>query len=74
MVLRATLDEDPRSRIQGNRAILLEESHKLDPWPLDEGPRPKRWQIQAKSTWHHFGEKNQSVQTQKKKEAKAESS
>jgi len=24
-----------------NRAILLDESHELDPWPLDEGPRPK---------------------------------
>jgi hypothetical protein len=24
-------------------------SHKLDPWPLDEGPRPKKWQIKAKS-------------------------
>jgi len=28
----------------------------LDPWPLDEGPRPKKqWLIQAKPTWHHFG-------------------
>ncbi len=25
-----------------NRAILLDESHKLDPWPLNEGPRPKK--------------------------------
>ncbi len=24
-----------------NRAILMDESHELDPWPLDEGPRPK---------------------------------
>jgi hypothetical protein len=24
-----------------NRAILLDESHKLDSHPLDEGPRPK---------------------------------
>jgi hypothetical protein len=30
---------------------------KLDPWPLDEGPRPKEWQIKAKPTWQHFGEK-----------------
>jgi hypothetical protein len=35
-------------RVQGRgsdefRAILLDESHKLDPWPLDEGPsRPKK--------------------------------
>jgi len=35
------LDENPRSRVQSNRAILLAESHKLDPRPLDEGPRPK---------------------------------
>jgi hypothetical protein len=26
---------------KGNRAILLAESHKLDPLPLDECPRPK---------------------------------
>jgi hypothetical protein len=39
--LRATLNEDPRSRVQWNRAILLDESHKLDPWPLDESTRPK---------------------------------
>jgi hypothetical protein len=37
----AMLDEHPRSRVQSNRAILLVESHKLDPRPLDEGPRPK---------------------------------
>jgi hypothetical protein len=41
-----------------NRAILLEESHKLDlQRPLDESLRPKKWQIQAKPTWHHFGGK-----------------
>jgi len=26
----------------------LDESHKLDPWPLDMGPRPQKWQIKAK--------------------------
>jgi hypothetical protein len=36
-----TLDESPRSRVQWNRAILLAESHKLDPWPSHEGPTPK---------------------------------
>jgi hypothetical protein len=36
----------PRFRIQWNRAILLDESHKLDPWTLDEGPRPKKWQVE----------------------------
>jgi len=40
-----------------HRAILLDESNKLDPRPLDEDPRPKKWQIEAKPTWHHFGEK-----------------
>jgi hypothetical protein len=30
---------------------------KLDPQLSDEGPRPKKWQIKAKSTWHHFGMK-----------------
>jgi hypothetical protein len=53
-----------------HRAILLDESNKLDPQPLDEDPRPKKWQIEAKPTWHHFGEKNQLVQT-KRNELKA---
>ncbi len=35
------LDESPRSRVQWSRAILLAESHKLDPQPSDEGPTPK---------------------------------
>jgi len=38
---RATLEKGPRSKVQCNRAILLDESHKLDPWPLDESPRLK---------------------------------
>jgi hypothetical protein len=29
----------------------------LDSHPLDERPRPKKWQIEAKPTWHHFGGK-----------------
>ncbi len=37
----ATLDEHTRFKVQRNGAILLDESHKLDPWPLDEGGRPK---------------------------------
>jgi hypothetical protein len=40
-IVRATLDESLRSKVQWNRAILLVESHTLDPQPLDEGPRPK---------------------------------
>jgi hypothetical protein len=52
--LRATFHE-----VQGPGSIeieqaLLDESHKLDPWSLDEGPRPKEWQIMDKPTWHHF--------------------
>jgi hypothetical protein len=36
------LDEGLRSKVQWNRAILLDdESPKLGPWPLDAGPRPK---------------------------------
>jgi hypothetical protein len=38
--LSATLDKRLRSRVQWNRAVLLAESQKLEPWPLDEGPRP----------------------------------
>ncbi len=45
--LRATLDEGPRSRDQGSQAILLVESFKLVSMPLEEGPRPKKWQIEA---------------------------
>jgi hypothetical protein len=41
-IIRATFDDDPRSMVQWNRAILLDESHKLDLWPWDQGPRPKR--------------------------------
>ncbi len=40
-LLRATLEDGPRSRVQWNKEILLDESHKLDPWPLKEGPQPK---------------------------------
>jgi hypothetical protein len=28
----------------------LAKSYKLDPWPLYEGLRPKKWQIKAKPT------------------------
>jgi hypothetical protein len=31
-----------------NKAILLDESHILDPRLLVEGPRPKKWQMEAK--------------------------
>jgi hypothetical protein len=39
--IRVTLDEGPRSGEQCIQAILLVESFKLVPRPLDEGPRPK---------------------------------
>jgi hypothetical protein len=39
--MQATLDEGLRAWVQWNRTILIAESHKLDPEPLDEGPTPK---------------------------------
>jgi hypothetical protein len=41
ILLRATLDEGPMSRDQWIQTILLVESFKLVPRPLDEGPIPK---------------------------------
>jgi hypothetical protein len=37
--MTATLDEDPRSRVNEIEQSYLM-SHKLNPQPLDEGPRP----------------------------------
>ncbi len=45
LLLRVTLDEGPRSRDQWFQAILLVKSFKLVPRPLDEGARPKKWQM-----------------------------
>ncbi len=45
----------------------MAESNKLNPPPLDEGPRWKKSQIEAKSTWHHFGGKNNWFEQKKKK-------
>jgi hypothetical protein len=42
LILGATLDEGPKSRDQWIQAILLVESFKLVPRPLDEGSRPKK--------------------------------
>jgi hypothetical protein len=39
--LRATLDKGPRSEDQRIQAMVVVESFKLVPRPLDEGPRPK---------------------------------
>jgi hypothetical protein len=49
--LRATLNEGARCKVQQNGPFLLVESHKLDPWPLDEDPKP----IEAKLKWHLHG-------------------
>jgi hypothetical protein len=46
--IKATLDDGSRSKVQWNRTILLVESHKLDPWPLDEGPKLKSGKLKLK--------------------------
>jgi hypothetical protein len=56
--LTATFDEVQGPGSNEIEQALLNESHKLDPWPLDEGPRPKEWQIEDKPTWHHFERKS----------------
>jgi len=35
----------------------LDESHKLDPWPLEKGPRPQSGTLKIKPTWNHFERK-----------------
>jgi hypothetical protein len=37
LIIRATLDKGPRSRVQRNQIFLLVKSFKLVPRPLDEG-------------------------------------
>ncbi len=68
--LKATLDEDPKSGVQWNRAILLNESHKLGPMVFRWGSKTKKWQIKAKPTWHHFWGKINWFKPQQKKELK----
>ncbi len=65
-MLRAILDEGLRSSVQWNGAILLAESHKLDPRCSNEGPRPKshKWRLNLNGTI--FLEEKQLVQTHKK--------
>ncbi len=41
MELKVTLNEGPKSKVQSDKTILLNKSHKLDLGPLDEGPRAK---------------------------------
>jgi hypothetical protein len=51
-----------QTKVQGpmkwsNGTFLLNESPKLESWPLHEGPKTKKWQIKDKPTWHHVGVK-----------------
>jgi hypothetical protein len=57
-------------RVQGPgtnefKQFLLVKSFKLVPRPLNNGPRPKKLQIEAKPTWHLFWRENQLVWNQK---------
>jgi hypothetical protein len=58
-----------QAKVQWNRAILLAESHKLDPQPLDEGPRPKSGKERLKL---HDMEEKSIGWDKKKKELKVE--
>jgi hypothetical protein len=63
--------QGPGTRDQWIQAILLVKSFKLVPRPLDkQGSKTKKWQIEAKPTWHLFWRENQLVRTQKKNNAK----
>jgi len=61
--LTTTLDDGPRSRDQWIQAILLVESFKLVPRPLDEGSRPKSGKLRL--IWHLFWRENQLVRTKR---------
>jgi hypothetical protein len=63
--LRATLDEGPWSRDEWIQAILLVESFKLVPKAFKRESKTKKWQIEAKPTWHLFSRENQLVQTER---------
>ncbi len=63
MQYHATLDEGSRTREQWIQAILLVKSFKLVPRPLKQGFKTKKWQIEARRTWHLFWRENQLVQT-----------
>ncbi len=55
--LRATLDEGTRSRDQWIQAILLVESFKLVPRPLNKGPKPKSGKLRLNVPGTCFGGK-----------------
>jgi hypothetical protein len=57
-------------RDQWNRAILLDEGHKLDPQPLDQGPsKTQKWQIEAKYSTILEGKSTWFEPTQKRKKS-----
>jgi len=62
-----------RPRLKEIEQILLVESHKLDPTTIRRGPKTKKWQIEAKPTWHNLEGKSIGSYP-KKKELKGESS
>ncbi len=55
--IRPTLDEGPRSREDWIQEILLVESFKLVPMPLNEGARPKGDKLKLNLNGTCFGEK-----------------
>ncbi len=73
-LLRATLEEGPRSRVQWNKAILLDESHKLDPWPLKEDPWPKIGKLRLNLHGTILEGKSIGLDPKKKKRTSKESS
>lgn len=48
---KGTSHEGPRGRVEWNWIIPLAKNHKLDPRPLDKGPRQRN----AKLRWHLHG-------------------
>jgi hypothetical protein len=63
--LGATLDE-------ASKTILLDESHKLDPWCLDEGPRPRSGK--SRKNLHGTIFEGKSIDSDTKQRAQKESS
>jgi len=59
MKLKVSLDEGPRYMDHSIQTILLVESFKLVPTPLDEGPRPKSGKLRL--IWHLFWRENELV-------------
>jgi hypothetical protein len=70
--LKATSNQGPRSRIQCNRAMLLDEKSKLNLQPLHEGSRPKTDKLRLNFIGHgrHFGAKTNWFKKRRKKKKK----